>query len=371
LLPQLRTDAGKTKVFSEKEQEAIIKLLERKPELSATNAVRKLQREGVIHEGISSSSLSRFIRFAGLDKKQRVFAADEEKALKFEFFAPLECVQSDCMHAFPVPDHKGRKRKAILIVLIDDATRRILYAVFAFTENALEFEKGILHVLKCHGRLGALYTDNGATFVSNQTKRILDILKIPLFHSRPRRPQGKGKNERFFRTLRDQFLRPLDQESIKSLADLNTRLNTWIETEYHRNPHSSLRNKTPLDVWLERADRIIRVDPTINLDDVFLHEVKRKVTKDNTFTLDGTYFEVPVPLPGQAIRLLYDPHRPRLIPRVYFEGKYQGDARVVDTYANSKVKRNKITNTGVQPTGGLGAQSVLNVKAGLSAAKVK
>lgn len=97
LLPLLRADAGKTKVFSEKEQEALIKLLEKKPELSATAAVRMLQREGIIHEGISSSSLSRFIRFAGLDKKRRVFIAEEEKALKFEFFAPLECVQSGRM----------------------------------------------------------------------------------------------------------------------------------------------------------------------------------------------------------------------------------------------------------------------------------
>jgi len=145
----------------------------------------------------------------------------------------------------------------------------------------------------------------------------------------------------------------------------------WIETEYHRNPHRGLDNKTPLDTWLERADRIIRLDPTINLDDVFLHEAKRKVTKDNAFTLNGTYFEVPVPLPGQAIKLLYDPHVPQPQPRVYFEKKYQGLAKVVDSYANSRVKRNKVTNSAVQDTGDLKStnKSVFNVKAGLSAAK--
>lgn len=373
LLPKQRSDQGKTKVFTGKEQEALIKVLEKDPFLSATAAVRMLQRKGIIHKEISSSSLSRFIRSSGMDKRRRRLVAEDEKALKFQFFSPLECVQADCMHAFPVPDLKGKKRKAILLVLIDDATRRILYASLAFTESALVFEKGIIHVLKCHGRIGALYTDNGSTFVSNQTRRILDILGIPLFHSRPGRPQGKGKNERFFRTLRDQFLRPLDQDSIKSLADLNTRLNTWIETEYHRNPHSGLGNKTPLETWLERVDRIIRLDPTINLDDVFLHEAKRKVTKDNAFTLNGTYFEVPVPLPGQTIRLLYDPHLPKPVPRVFFEGKYQGDARIVDSYANSKVKRNKITNSAVQDTGMINTDSKFNfnIKAGLSAAKTK
>jgi putative transposase len=134
-----------------------------------------------------------------------------------------------------------------------------------------------------------------------------------------------------------------------------------------------LGNKTPLETWLERVDRIIRLDPTINLDDVFLHEAKRKVTKDNAFTLNGTYFEVPVPLPGQTIRLLYDPHLPEPVPRVFFEGKYQGDARIVDSYANSKVKRNKVTNSAVQDTGVMntGSKFNFNIKAGLSAAKTK
>lgn len=376
LSPRGRSDAGKCKVLSESEQNAIIKLLEQNPHLTATAAVRKLQREGQITKPVSGSSLSRFIIAAGMDKRKRINQAASEKTLKFEFFSPLECVQADCMHAFPVPDHKGKKRKAILLVFIDDATRRILYANFSFTENALEFEKGIKHILKAHGRIGALYTDNGSTFVSNQTRRILDILQIPLFHSRPSRPQGKGKNERFFRTVRDQFVRPLDQEDIKSLADLNARFRTWLETEYHRTPHKGLNNVTPLDAWLSKTDYIITLDPTIDLDQIFLHETMRKVYKDNTFTLSGILFEVPLPLAGFTIRLLYDPHTPVLIPRVFHEGLYQGNARPVDVYANTKVRRSVINHGSVQQmkddheTEGDASGDFTNTKASLSACKV-
>lgn len=377
LLPRQRSDAGKCKVLSGQEQNAIIKILEQKPYLSATGAVRKLQRDGVITKSISSSSLSRFIITSGFDRKNRRKCAAEERSLKFAFFSPLECVQADCMHAFPVPDHKGKKRKTILLAFLDDATRRIIYSDYALTENALVFEKGIKHILKAHGHIGALYTDNGATFVSNQTRRILDILGIPIFHSRPRRPQGKGKIERFFRTVRDQFIRPLDQNDIKSLADLNARFRTWLETEYHRTPHSGLANVTPLDAWLSKTDYIITLDPTIDLDQIFLHETQRKVYKDNTFTLLGTLFEVPLPLAGFRIRLLYDPHIPVLVPRVYYEGKYQGNARPVDSYANTKVKRSVINHGSVQQkadshksdlqtTGGF-----TNTKASLAASKIQ
>lgn len=376
LLPKRRCDTGTCRVLSEAEQNALIKLLETNPKLSATGAVRMLQRQGVITRPVASSSLSRFIQAAGMDKKHRTREAETEMSLKFEFFSPLECVQADCMHAFPVPDGKGRKRKAILLAFLDDATRRSPYADFSFTENAIEFERGTKHILKAHGLIGALYTDNGSTFVSNQTRRILDIMRIPLFHSRPRRPQGKGKIERFFRTVRNQFLRCLDPVDIKSLADLNTRFRTWLETEYHRTPHSGLNNQTPLDAWLARADHIVSIDPTINLDEVFLHEATRKIYKDNTFTLQGTLFEVPVPLAGARVSILYDPHTPVLVPRVYHEGKYQGNGRVVDAYANTRVKRNVINRGTVQPATNAAHQSEdekesassFNVRASLSAA---
>jgi putative transposase len=350
LLPVERSDVGKSRVLNEEESDIIIKMLEAKPELTAAAVVRKLQKEGRLTKRVTKSTLSRLVIASGLDRKNRIKCASEEKNLKFDFFYPLECVQADCMHAFPIPDGKGKKRKAILLSFIDDATRRILYANFSHTECSLEFEKGIKHILKAHGKIGMLYCDNASTFISHQTKRILDILGIYIAHSRPGRPCGRGKKERFYRTFREQFLRPLDKESIKSLAFINTKMHTWIETEYHRTPHRGLLNKTPLDVWLEKAKYIISVDPTIDIDQVFLHEIKRKVYKDNTFTLKGTLFEVPANLAGNTVKILYDPNLPFIRPFIYHEGKLCGEAKPVDTYANTKVARNVITKGSYTPS---------------------
>jgi transposase len=344
LLPKKRSDWGSNRSLNPEEASQLIQYLDEHPELTATTCLRELQRQGKILSPVSSSSLSRLVRASGMDRESRMQKAQEEKNLKFEFFYPLECVQADDLYAFPVPEDKGGRRKAILMSFLDDATRRVLYANFSFTERSVEFEAGIKHILKAHGRIGMLYVDHGAPFVSRQTKRILDILGIVIAHSTVRRPQGRGKKERFFRTVREQFLRPLDQQSIRGLGDLNTRFRTWLESEYHRTPHRGLGGKTPLDAWLEKSRYIVHMDPSIDLQQVFLHEESRKVYKDSTLTLAGTLYEVPSSLIGKRVKLFYEPTMPVKRLQVMCEGKSYGEARSVDSYANTKVKRNATSN---------------------------
>jgi len=344
LEPRVRSDAGRCRSLSESETAVLMNALESKPHLNATAVLAQLRKEGAIAGTISSSSLSRLVCSAGLRREQRERAAVEEKHLKFEFYSPLECVQADCLHTISVPDSAGRRRKAILLTFIDDATRRILYSHFAFSERALDFEAGIKHILAAHGFIGRVYVDNGAPFVSMQTKRIVDSLGVLLVHSRPYTPRGRGKQERFYRTAREQFFRALDPESVAGLADLLVRFRSWLESEYHRNPHRGLNGATPLERWLERASQIIPTDPTIDLDAAFMHEVTRKVYRDSTFTLDGMLYEVSSSLIGERVTVRYDPRIPpeRRRLSVLLAQADCGPARLVDTYANTKVRRSDL-----------------------------
>jgi len=340
LIPKTRSDMGLCRVLQAEESAVLLEYLEEHPGLTAKAVYKKLKGKGIITKELSKSSLSRLVVSAGLDRESRMQEKDDAKQLKFSFKYPLECIQADMMHGFPVPDENGKLRKAILLAMIDDATRRIVYANFSFRETSLEFEYGIKHVLLSHGRIGRIFVDNGSAFVSSETRRILSILGIHLIHSRVGFPAGRGKIERNFRTTRDQFLRPLDKESIKSLADLNTRYHTWLESEYHRTPHRGLGGKTPLDAWLEKAHHIIRMDPTIDLDDIFKHEAKRMVYKDSTFTLHGVLYEVPSVLKNKKIKLRFNPFLPARLLEIIYDKKSYGEARIVDTYANTRVKRN-------------------------------
>ena len=344
LTPKVRKDAGITKSLPPEEVAAIITALERRPHITATSIVRQLQREGKIKSQVSKSALSRLVISAGLKRCNRLKLRDDEQNLKFNFAYPLECVQADDLHAFPVPDGKGKKRKAILMAFLDDATRRIVYSDFSFSERSLVFETGIKHILKTHGNISMLYVDNGSPFVSLQTKRICDILRIQIHHSRPGIPKGRGKIERFFRTVRDQFLRPLDESGVKGIEDLNIRFRIWLESEYHRNPHRGLNNQTPLEVWLANTKYITVVDASVDLDRVFYHIRQRKVYKDSTFTLDGVLYEVPSILSGCTIKVCYDPIPLRRVVLVEHNGKNYGEARPVDAYANARVVRNKTSN---------------------------
>ena len=339
LIPKTRKDKGSCRAIADGEKELILKLLEKTPQMDASSAVRTLVRDGKLIGGISKSSLSRFIRASGFDRATRLHVATKDQVQGFSYEYPLECIQVDDMHSFNVPDHTGKLRKAILIAFLDDASRRVLYAHFSFSENALEFERGILHILRSHGRPRRIYTDNGAIFVSDQTHRILDTLGIPLIHSRPGMPKGRGKIERFFRTVRSQFEITLDPSSIRSIQDYDMRFRSWLESEYHRQPHSGLGGRTPLDAYLAGTDHIFRVDPSVDLDEVFCHEQSRVVANDGTVSVGGIHYEVPSVLIGSKVKLTRNPHADLPAMCVHKDGKAYGTARRVDAYANARSKR--------------------------------
>ena len=366
LMPKVRADKGFSRVLEEAERDAFIEYLSEHPELTARAVYRKLYEEGTIKTVLSSSSLSRLVQSAGLSREKRLVSATNEQNRKFAFFYPLECVQADCMHGPSVPGSDGKRVKAILIAFIDDATRRIVFAEFAASERSLAFEKGLKHIFATHGRIGRVYVDNGSTFVSTQTQRILDTIQVLLIHSRPSRPQGRGKIERFFRTVRDMFLRPLEESSLKSMEDLNARFRGWLESEYHRSPHRGLQGATPLEAWLEKAQHLITFDPTVNLEQLFYHEITRKVYRDSTVTVNNILYEVPSILIGRTVKLRFDPlcERPRMC--VSCDGVDHGECRVVDTYANTKVIRTYDEPERFQETG---PADLPNITASLSAAR--
>ena len=148
---------------------------------------------------------------------------------------------------------------------------------------------------------------------------MLPKLGIALIHARPYQPAGKGKIERWLRTLRAAWLRHLTAEATSSLDTLNRTLWAWVEGEYHRSP-----------------------DPGTDLDDLFLFEAKRRVMKDRTVSLDARLYEVDAHLLGQLVTLRYDPDAPPQRPiEVVCDANRAGTATRLDAYANTRVKRHR------------------------------
>ena len=151
---------------------------------------------------------------------------------------------------------------------------------------------------------------------------------------------SKGKIERWFRNARSQLLDPLAGENIPDLGALNRRAMIWIEREYHLTPHRGLDGMTPLDRWAATADLIRFPEPGVDLDLMFMNEVRRKVSRARTVSLNGGLYEVPAGLVDQAVVLRYDPKAPPGRPLLVYEGDILvGQARPVDLHANSTLRR--------------------------------
>jgi putative transposase len=113
-------------------------------------------------------------------------------------------------------------------------------ARFGFHEDTVRLAAALRPALAARGVPESVYVDNGSAFVDSWLLRACATLGIKLTHSTPGRPQGRGKIERFFRTVRDQFLVELGDPAaeIADLAALNRLFTAWVETVYHPAIHS-------------------------------------------------------------------------------------------------------------------------------------
>ena len=243
----------------------------------------------------------------------------------------------------------ARVRRTYLIALIDDATRVVPHAQFMLSEGAVAYLGVLEQALRRRGIPKRLYVDNGAAFRSHQLALVCAKLGIALIHAKPYTPQGKGKMERWFRTVRMQFLPLLAAEQLASVEAMTRALAAWVEGEYHLAPHRGLGDETPADKW-SRTSEAIRM-PGADLADHFLSEQKRSVQKDRTVTLDGVAFEVDAALVGERVTLRYDGARPpsKRTVDVWHRGRLVETAKRVDVLANCFVTRHGSTRALLLP----------------------
>ena len=339
LYPKTRADRGQPRRLPPEVAEQLVSLKSEQPALSVNALINTAHKRGIDHP-LAPSTVHRLLSREGLlDKHPDEPVATDRRRFAFRYAG--ECWQSDVMHGPTVRDGRTR-RKTYLIAFIDDATRAIPFAAFAFAENTTAFLPVFKSALTRRGCPMRLFVDNGANYRSQQLALVCAKLGVALIHARPYQPAGKGKIERWFRTLRAAWLARLNPEATSSLKALNRSLWAWVEGEYHQSPHRGLDGRTPLDQWALAGENVRYPDPTTDLDDLFLFEAKRRVMKDRTLSLHGRLYEVDALLVGHTVTLRYDPHAPPSRPlAVVHDGRPAGLATVLDAYANTTVKRHR------------------------------
>jgi putative transposase len=234
---------------------------------------------------------------------------------RFEAEHPNDRWTGDALHG---PKVGGRK--TYLFAFLDDHSRLLTGYRFGFSEDTVRLGVALEPALAARGVPGSVYVDNGSAFVDAWLLRACAKLAVRLVHSTPHRPQGRGKIERFFRTVREQFLVEIVDTTPEQLTEagtdhraalleLNRLFTGWVETEYHRRVHSET-GQCPLDRWeagWTRLGRTAAMATAADLTEAFLWSEYRTVTKTATVSLHGNSYEVDSALVGRKVELVFSP----------------------------------------------------------------
>lgn len=333
LAPKARQDRGQSRALSPQLADLIERLKRENPHRTGTTLLRELAlSSGRNSPGVSASTLYRFLKQHGLTERQLLVPPAHKK---FEAQLSNQIWQADMLFGPYVQRPGGGKMQAFLHATLDDASRLIPHAQFYPSQGLDACLDCLRQAIAARGLPVRLYIDNAKIYRSQQLARIAASLGTLIVHTPPYQPEGRGKIERYFRTLRDQFLTNLDPKQSLSLEDLNDRLWSWIEHAYHRAEHSAL-GSTPLLRWQRDIEHVRQLPPATDLRRLFFYRLDRLVRRDCTFLLHNRFYEAPPHLPGQTIEVRFDPLDANQV-EIYFQGQPQGTARLVDPVINAQL----------------------------------
>jgi transposase InsO family protein len=334
LMPQDRSDRGTSRVLDEDTAQALVRLRAEMPKATVRRLINEARERRLVdlEVPLSAATVWRFLNRRNLVRPPGPAPQDRRR---FEAELPNEIWQSDAMHG-PLVLVDGKRRKVYLFAFIDDMSRLILHAQFYTSEQLEDYLDALRQALLTRGLPRKLYVDNGAAFRSLHLKEIAASLGIALVHSPPYQPEGRGKVERWFRTVRTEFLPGFRGET---LQQLNGALDLWIREVYHRRPHRGT-GEEPLRRFASNSE-CLRPAPR-DLEDHFRKRARRCVAKDRTVALNGRMYEAPVELVGAPVTLLYHLHDPARV-ECQREGRSHGMLRPVDVHVNCRVRRRQET----------------------------
>jgi len=310
---------------------ALIGLRRQMPTAPVHTLIRTAQQRGLVdgEQYLAESTVWRLLKREGLMQPTEPGPVDRRR---FEAELPNDLWQSDVMHG-PTVSAEQKNRKAFLIAFIDDMSRLCCHAQFYLSENLNSYLDALRQALLTRGLPRKLYVDNGPAFRSFHLHQITASLGIALIHAKPYHPQGKGKIERFFRTVRCDFLPGV---RAKTLDDLNLALDCWLRDLYHRREHTST-GQSPLARYASHCE-CVRAAPK-DLSDHFRQQGPAAASLKTAPSLWlAVLFEAPIALIGKQITLFYHPHDPAHV-EARFDGQSCGLLTAVDLNVNCRVKR--------------------------------
>jgi putative transposase len=300
LRPSPRADTGTVRAHPELFSEAAALRLELPGRSAAQIASILFHRHGV---RVAERTIRGQLRRAGLHRE--ALAAEPKAFGRYEAGRPNERWITDVLVGpwVPYPRKEGSVR-ARLFLIVDDHSRLLADGRFFAHENARACQDLLRRAVTRRGVPEVLYADNGAPFSNAWLARTCAVLGIRLVHSRPYSPEGRGKQERLNRYIREAFLAEATHQGIESLDALNDLFTAWAGHVANRRVHAET-GQMPIERF-EAGGPPRQADPG-QLREAFRWSVTRKVTRTATVPLEGNAYAVDPALVGRRVELRYDP----------------------------------------------------------------
>jgi len=197
---------------------------------------------------------------------------------------------------------EGRGPQCTLILFIDDATSKSMYALFVPVEASEAYITVFRRYIKKFGRPVALYADKHGIFhinvkdkleegVLTQFGRIAKTLDIELISAHS--PQAKGRVERAFQTFQDRLVKEMRLAGISSIEEGNAFLAKYLP-EHNRRFAKPPRQK-------ENAHRPV-LHSQQDLDRIFSIHHQRVLSKNLSLQFKKVLYNIQVDGIGYALR---------------------------------------------------------------------
>ena len=316
--PAERADAGTVRAHPELFAEAAALRLELPGRSAAQIASILYHRHGIT---VSERTVRGQLRRAGLHRE--ALAAEPKAYGRYEAARPNERWITDVLVGpwVPWPRRDGSVR-ARLFLIVDDHSRLLVDGRYYGRENARACQELLRRAITRRGLPQVFYADNGAPFANAWLARTCGVLGIRLVHSRPYSPEGRGKQERLNRYIREAFLAEAVHRGIESLDELNDLFAAWAEQVANRRVHAET-GQAPIERFAAGGPHR-QASPDL-IREAFRWSVTRRVTRTATVPLEGNAYAVDPALTGRRVELRYDPEDLTRI-EVYLDGKPAGAA---------------------------------------------
>lgn len=343
---QQREDRDKRRSCSQELQLLIEGLHLQQPHLSGASVYRKVKEHSLKHRQKCPSYRTVCHIISQIPKSMKTLAHEGSKAYKQQFdllyhheaTSPNEIWQADhvLLDIF-INTESGKLSRPWLTVIIDDYSRAIVgyelsFLALSATKTALCLRQAIWRkndpLWAICGIPTTLYTDHGSDFTSQHIEQVCISLKIRLIFSQIGEPRGRGKIERFFRTLNQKLLSELDGYTGSKnpranlfLSDLDVLVRSFI-LNYNQSIHS-ITQETPRERWEKRGFLPHMPDSIEQLDLLLLTVAKPRTVQRDGIRFQGLRYLDPLLADyiGETVTIRYDPADITCI-RVFYKNNY-------------------------------------------------